>query len=114
VIWLWSFFLAATQIIGPGAISYAGPGTLERVAERRLKNGWGLTEDWRNYPALVAPADCALLGRSGWLVVEGTTTEVLAVDCEQAAHQGQMAARGIIADVSVEELARQQGWLVLK
>lgn len=101
-------------VIGPGHLSYAGEGTLERVAERRLKNGWGVTQDWRAYTALVAPADCGLIGRSGWLVTGGNAMPALVVDCEQDAHSGQMAERGLLADTNREEMAHRRAWLVLR
>lgn len=100
------------SIHGPGVISYTP--ILERVAERRVINEWGLTADWRGFEVLVAPADCGLLGRSGWLIVGDRILRALVVDCEQKAHRGQMAARGLLADGSLEGLNHQAGWLVLR
>jgi hypothetical protein len=101
-------------ILGPGAISYAGPGVLERVAERRVLNDWGLSGDWTGYTVLVAPANCALLGRDGWLITSGSILSALSVDCEQAAHAGQMDERGLLLDTNQKGLTHQEGWLILK
>lgn len=106
--------LSSVAIVGPGHLSYAGDGTLEAVAERRLRNGWGLTEDWRGYEVLVAPADCALMGRAGWLVVDGSTETALVVDCENSNHAGTLERRGLLGDTNQEELTHRRGWLVLK
>jgi hypothetical protein len=54
-------------VIGPGALSFAGDGTLERVASRRIRNGWGLTGD-PGGAVLVAPVDCSHLGRAALAV----------------------------------------------
>lgn len=106
--------LTSFTLLGPGVISYAGEGTLERVAARRERNGWGLTETWRSHEILIAPADCRLLGKGGWLVTGDEIHRVVVVDCEQKAHRGQMAERGLLADVNEEELVHKRGWLVLR
>lgn len=106
--------LSSVAIIGPGHLSYAGDGTLEAVAKRRLRNGWGVTEDWRGYAVLVAPADCALMGRAGWLIVGGSTERALVVDCENGSHAGTLERRRLLADVNREELVHRRGWLILK
>lgn len=38
----------------------------------------------------------------------------LVVDCEQDAHSGQMAERGLLADTNREEMAHRRAWLVLR
>jgi hypothetical protein len=102
------------DIVGPGFVSYADPGVLEAVAERRVTNGWGLSGDWEGYDVLAAPASCKLLNRSGWLVAGGKVLTVKIVDCEQKAHAGQMAERGLLLDVNRWGLRGEKGWLVLK
>lgn len=101
------------SVYGPGTISYADPGVLEAVADRRIQAGWGLTE-LGDYDTLVAPADCALLGRSGWLIADGQVLSVLVVDCENGNHRGQMESRGLLLDVNRLDLAHHKGWLVLR
>lgn len=107
-------FLAACLTIYAGVISAADPGVLERVAARRIANEWGLSADWRGFDVLVAPADCGLLGRSGWLIANGDVYTAIAVDCEQRAHRGQMAERGLLADANVKGLNHMAAWLVLR
>lgn len=102
------------QIYGPGYLSSADPGVLEQAATRRLRAGWGLDKDWRDYDLLAAPADCRLLGKSGWLITEYGVRTVLIVDCENGQHKGQMAERGLLADVNRRGLAHKEGWLVLR
>lgn len=99
-------------IHGPGAIGYSA--VLDDVAARRAYAGWGLTADYHGFDVLVAPADCRLLGKSGWLIANGDVYSAIAVDCEQRAHRGQMAERGLLADASVKGLNHQRGWLVLR
>lgn len=101
------------SVYGPGAISAADPGVLEKVAERRIANSWGLSSI-DGYDLLIAPADCALLGREGWLITNGNVYTSIVVDCENGEHRGQMAERGLLADANRRELAHKQGWLVLK
>jgi hypothetical protein len=102
------------DVYGPGYLSATDPGILEAVASRRVSNQWGLTGDYTAYDVLVAPADCGLLGRSGRLITNGNVYSVIAVDCEQKAHRGQMAERGLLADVNRAELVHKTGWLVLR
>lgn len=106
-------------ILGPGVLSGANPGVLERVAERRLSGSLPAAMtmhgvDPAEYDVLAAPANCNLLGRSGWLVAGGQVKTVLVVDCEAPQHRGQLAERGLLADVNVEELWHRRGWLVLR
>lgn len=44
-------------ILGPGTLATADPGVLEAVAERRLANGWTLTQDPAAYDVLVGVAE---------------------------------------------------------
>lgn len=104
--------VSACLIFGPGAISYSA--ILDNVAERRVLNEWGLSGDWQGYDVLVAPADCRLLGRSGWLIANGDVYTTIAVDCENGDHRGQMAERGLLADGSLEGLNHKRAWLVLR
>lgn len=102
------------DVYGPAYLSYANPGVLERVAERRLQAGWNLTGDWTAYDVLLGVERCELLDRAGWLIVDGRVLTVKVVDCEADVHAGQMAARGLLADTNREELTHLKGWLVLK
>lgn len=116
---LWLFIILALpvptfEIVGPGAISYAGEGVLEAVAERRTRNGWGMTGDYTAYDVLVAPSDCKLLDRAGWLMVDGKILTVKVADCEANVHKGMMESRGLLADANLEELTHLEGWLFLK
>lgn len=110
------YLISQLTILGPATISGADPGVLEAVAARRIRNGWGLTEPVGGYDVLVAPADCGLLGRSGWLRVDGRTYSAIVVDCESEKHRGQMRARRLLCDVNGEwpELVHKRGWLVLR
>lgn len=99
-------------IHGPGVISYTP--ILERVAERRVLNEWGLSADWREYDILVAPADCGLLGRSGWLITSEGIQSALVVDCAQEKHRQPMIDNGLLVDANMENLTHLKGWLVLK
>ena len=103
---------ACLTVIGPGAISYSA--ILDDVAARREANEWGLSAGWREYTVLVATADCRQLGKSGWLIANGDVYTAIVIDCEQQAHRGQMAERGLLADASLEWLGHQAGWLVLR
>jgi hypothetical protein len=110
-----ALILSAALVLGPGVLSPADAGVLERVAERRSTNGWGLAPgtDWRVYDVLVAPADCEHLGRTGWLITRRARYRALVVDCESGEHAGQMRARGLLADVNRAELGHQMAVLVL-
>ena len=104
------FYLDFT-IYGPGAVSYA---PLERVAERRMLNEWGLTHNWREYETLAAVPDCKLLNRSGWLIIDGKILTVKIVDCAQLKHRQLMIDRDLLADVNIKNLEHLRGWIVLR
>jgi hypothetical protein len=101
--------LAAALVLGPGVLAAADPGVLERVAERRAANGWGLATgtDWRDYEVLLGVVDCEHVGREATLVTRRARYRGLIVDCESGEHAGQMAARGLLADVNLPELGHQ-------
>jgi len=98
-------------VSAPGAIAYTP--ALEIVAERRSTNGWGLG-DYAGYEVLIAPADCSLLGRSGWLIANDDVYSAIVVDCSQQEHKQAMIDNGLLADVSMKSLSHKQGWIVLK
>lgn len=98
------------QVVGYGALSYA---PLEPVADRRIRNGWGL-ESVEGYDLLIAPADCALLGRDGWLFVGDEVYSVIVADCEADVHRGQMKERGLLVDTNDSRLVSEYGYLVLR
>jgi hypothetical protein len=100
-------------VIGPGALSKANPGVLERVAETRLHYGYGLyDENPHLYDALVAPPACNLLGYDGWLVTNGEMLRVLVVDC--GGPDNKMIENGLLADINKPHLVHKQGWMVLR
>lgn len=104
------FTLPAYELHGPGALAYTP--VLEAVAQRRLANNWGL--DGPLEGVLIATADCEMVGKRGWLLVsDGRIVGVIVVDCENRNHAGQMASRGILADVSDEGL-KGVGWMVVR
>lgn len=85
---------------------------LERVAELRVANGWGLTALKPNN-VLVAVDDCNLLGRYGWLLTQDTWVAIVVVDCEADVHDGIMKKHGLLADVADRaDLVHQTGWLL--
>ena len=104
-------FVPDYQIHGPGALSYTP--VLESVAERRIALGFGLSEIEAGV-VLVAPANCAHLGRRGWLIAGGAVHRAQVVDCEADVHRGEMVERGILADVNKPRLDHERGWLILK
>ena len=111
---LWLAILEPFTIIGPGSISLASPGVLEAVAQRRIAYGWGLSSIPED-TILVAPADCNLLGRRGWLVAGGEVLKALVVDCQADVHEGEMEGRGLLLDVNGPEgLDHKDGWLILQ
>lgn len=100
------------QVIGPGAISYAGANVLEGVATRRYDNGWGLyTSNLRR--TLLAAEDCSLLGYNAWLIVEGHFIGGTIVDCEADVHAGEMKQRGLLVDTNRVDLVHKEAWLVV-
>lgn len=99
------------KVYGPGALSYA---PLEEVAERRVLNNWNLSADYTEYDLLVAPSNCDLLNKNGWLIVRDQILTVKVVDCEQAKHQGQMDAWGLLADTNRKDLVHEQAWLIIR
>lgn len=119
MVWLISLILwlklTEYSLVGPGAISYADPGVLEKVTERRIKNGWGLDRvNWSKYDLLGATAECKWLGKSGLLLSGLKRKTILIVDCEADVHKGQMQERGLLVDINNEDLVHKKGWLLLK
>lgn len=102
-------FLLGFQIYGPGALAYTT--VLEQVSETRIKYGYGL-DSIDGYEVLVAPSDCDLLGKNGWLITEDEVLTAIVVDCESEEHKGIMKERNILADVNKENLGK--GWLIIK
>ena len=77
------------------------------MAQRRI--AWDSTfEEWRRYEVLVAPADCHLLGKSGWLITPEMTYTAIVVDCATLGE----SMNGIMADTNLDSVG--SGWLVLK
>lgn len=99
------FLLLPEQIYGPGYLSYA---PLEQVVERR---GWEGTEA---FDVLLAPSDCNLLAKQGWLITESGIYTFVVVDCEAPEHQGQMDERRLLADVNDWDLVYEKAWFVIR
>lgn len=102
-------------VVGPGTVSYASPGVLEQVAERRIKNGWGIPDhiNLSDYEVLGATIDCTELGRNGYIVTDKTVKSILIVDCENSDHKGQMAKRQLVVDVNDKSLVHETAYLIL-
>jgi hypothetical protein len=101
-------------VLGPGYLSAADPGVLERVALRRMAVGWGLAEtDIAQYDALVATIEWAHLGRAGWLIADKATYTALVVDCAQAKHRQAMMDGELLADVNRPQLVHKRAVLLL-
>lgn len=92
---------------------------LERVAETRAS---GLTrfpvrDDWAEYDILVAVEDCAYVGMTGWLIVEGFRFSAIVVDCQQTLHRQvtnqSLGELGLLADVNRSDMWHRQGVLIL-
>ncbi len=98
-------FYTDFTIYGPGAVSYA---PLEMVVTNR---GWQGTEA---FEVLVAPADCRLLARQGWLVTESGIRGALVVDCEAPEDEGDLETRGLLLDANRLDLLSENGWLILR
>ena len=98
-------FYTDFAIYGPGAVSYA---PLEIVVENR---GWEGTEE---FEVLVAPADCRLLARQGWLVTESGVYSTVVCDCEAPEHKGDLKSRGLLLDANRLDLLSENGWLILR
>ncbi len=102
-------------MVGPGYLSSANPGVLERVAEKRIRLGWGLSKiDISNYDALVATEDCNLIGRHGWLLTDDRTESILVVDCQNRDERPRMSEVNLLADINVEDLVHKKALLLLK
>jgi len=101
-------------VLGPGALAAADPLVLERVELNRLDHDWGLHQLCPAGAARIGVADCSLLGSRGLLLVEGVgSVPACVVDCEARRHAGQMAARGLVADVNLKALDHRRAWVVL-
>jgi len=105
--------LVTIVTLGPGVLAPADVGCLERVQERRVWYGYGLSEIAGPGVALVAVEDCSLLGYDGVAIVEDVGyVPVRVVDCQQAAHTP-LSELGLVADVNLEELGHRQAELLL-
>ncbi len=56
----------------------------------------------------MAPADCTLLGKSGWLITPEKVYTAIVVDCATLGE----SMNGIMADTNLDSVG--SGWLVLK
>jgi hypothetical protein len=102
-------------ILGPGALAPAQAGCLERVQDRRLNGCCARNLGQAADPGtvLVAVEDCALIGQSGTMIVDGLGAyPVLVVDCQQASHEP-LSERGLVADVSAQELGHKRAVIIL-
>jgi len=107
-----------TLIIITGAMSYANPGVLERVAANRAAGitAHSVPANWQDYPVLLAVQDCALVGRTGVLIVGGERLRALVVDCQDDADiaAASLNSLGLLADMNRAELVHKQARLVIK
>lgn len=100
--------------LGPGVLSPASPGVLERVQETRLRYGYGLSEPAPAGAVLLGVQDCRLLGRTGWAIVAGVGwVPVYIVDCQQAEHRP-LSELGIVADVNDVRMAHRKAMIWLQ
>lgn len=97
--------LFTQERIYSGALSYA---PLERVVSNR---GWQGTED---FDILLATENCNDLSRWVWVIVDGQALSGVIVDCESPAHQGQLSARGLVADTNRHELVSEWAWVIVR
>lgn len=99
-----------------GALAAAQPGCLERVQERRITNGWGLTEPARPGVVLIAIRDCSKLGLDGSIVVEGRgrhrVLPARVVDCQQVGHKP-LESLGLAADVNLQWLNGRRATVII-
>jgi len=98
-------------IILTGTLSKANPGVLEKVAERRVQNEWGLTEITQD--TLIAVEDCNLLGYEAIVKVDGKEHKSQIVDCE-ASHHNHMKERGLVADINNPDLVHKEAEVIIK
>ena len=105
-------------IIITGAMSYANPGVLERVAANRAAGitAHSVPANWRSYLVLLAVQDCRYVGRIGVLVVEGERLRALVVDCQADADiaMASLSSLGLLADTNRADLVHKQARLVIK
>lgn len=104
--------LGSLTVLGPGALAPADAGVLEAVEMRRIRYGFGLDELGGPGVVRVAVEDCAHLGKRGVIVTEERSYSAYVVDCQQEKHEP-LSARGLVADVSAEELGHQTAIIIL-
>ncbi len=99
-------FYTDFAIYGPGAVSYA---PLEMVVANR---GWEGTEA---FEVLVAPPNCQLLAKQGWLVTESGVYSAVVVDCaDNPLHIKQFKDRRLLLDCNRKDLVYEWGWLIIR
>ena len=96
-----------------GTLSYANPGVLEDVAERRIKYNWMSPANISDYDLLLATPSCHYVGKSARLIVDRDIYTALIVDCAKPQHRQEMIDNGLLADVNNLELVHQKGYLVI-
>lgn len=101
------------SLILSGYLSYAEPQVLEKVAERRITNGWQLTKNYQQYDVLLATPSCDYLNHSGLLLADGKQYSALVVDCAKPQHRRQMVDNRLLADVNDLELVHCRASLIL-
>jgi hypothetical protein len=101
----------SAAVLVTGALAPADPGVLEAVQARRVANGWGLEAPAPEGSVLLALDDCGLLGRAGLVLVDGEAYPAYVVDC--ASESGELAARGLAADVNDAELGHKRAVIVV-
>lgn len=101
---LWLFDVTPDYEIHSGYLSYAN---LQAVVERK---GWQNTEDF----VLLAPADCGLMAKQGWLITESGIFLAVICDCEALEDAGQMAERRLLADTNRLDLVHEYAFFVVR
>jgi len=104
-------------IIITGAMSYANPGVLERVAANRAAGitAHSVPANWQDFPVLLAVQNCRYVGRTGVLIVEGEPMPALVVDCQDDADiaAASLKSLGLLADTNRAELVHKRARLVV-
>jgi hypothetical protein len=109
---LFELLLVCSLVVGPGALATADEGVLEGVEARRIRNGWGLSEETLPGVVLIAIDDCEYLGNYAWMFVDSEPLLARVVDCTNGNHT-KLADHGILADVNDTSLNHKEALLVL-
>lgn len=98
-------WLQPELILGPGALSYAD---LDSVVARKK---WLGTQA---FDVLVAPPNCNLLARQGWLITESGVYSMVVVDCAPDKYKPLWDKRGLLVDTNRVDLVGEKAWMVIR